>query len=398
MNWKAKKELCFVVQRYGEEMGGGAEALCASYVERLKDDFDITVVTSCAKDYNTWRNVYPAGYETIGGVKVHRFSTRTERDPEESARLTLEVYGDQYHDLELSAKWLLSIGPDCPGIIRFIRDHEDRFDLFIFFGYLYYQTTFGLPLVPHKAVLIPTAHDEDPINKCNYFGSLFNMPAGIIYLTREERAFVQKKFLNGHIPSMVAGAGADIPDLSAAKPDAGLPENPYIVYIGRIDDTKDCSLLFRSFIEYKRRYKDDTKLVLLGERYMEIPERDDILEMGFVSEEQKFIILKGAAAMALPSKAESLSIVTLEAMALGVPVLLRKSSDVLDGHVKRSGAGFGFDDEADFADALHALRADDALAKKMGKNGKEYIQKHYRWDIIMDGIKSFIKDIMEERT
>ena len=398
MNWKVKKELCFVVQRYGEEIAGGAEALCASYVERLKDDYDITVLTSCAKDYNTWKNAYPAGYETVGGVKIRRFSSLKERDPEESARLTLAVYGDPYHDLELAARWLKSIGPDCPGITRFIRDHEERFDLFIFVGYLYYQTTFDLPLVPHKAVLIPTAHDEDAINHCNYFGTLFNIPAGIIYLTGEERAFVQGRFSNGHVPSLVAGAGVVIPDLKAGGGGSGLPEGTYIVYIGRIDDTKDCSLLFRSFIEYKEMYKDDTKLVLVGERFMETPKRDDIVEAGFVSEEQKYEMLSRAKAMVLPSRAESLSIVTLEAMALGVPVLLRQSSAVLKGHVERSGAGLCFDDEAGFARALHTLLKDNALAKKMGENGKEYIQKQCRWDIIMDGMKKFIEDVIRERT
>jgi glycosyltransferase involved in cell wall biosynthesis len=397
MSWKIKKDLCFVVQRYGEEISGGAEALCAQYVERLKEDYHITVATSCAKDYNSWENEYPSGFERKRGVNLYRFLSAEKRDPEKAARLTLSLYSDPYHDLEQSAEWLRNIGPDCPGITRFVRDHEDRFDLFVFIGYLYFQTTFGLPLVSHKAVLIPTAHDEDAINRCNYFNTLFNIPAGIIYLTQEEKEFVQRKFSNKHVPSLVAGAGVDVPEFETDA-SGSLPDCPYIVYIGRIDDTKDCSLLIDSFVRYKEKNKDDISLVLVGERFMELPSRNDIIDMGFVDEKKKFKILSRTSALVLPSRAESLSIVTLEAMALGIPVLLRKSSAVLEGHVKRSGAGLCFDDEKSFEKALQSLLSDSILAQKMGENGARYVQKYYNWDIIIEDIKKFFDGVITERT
>ena len=65
--------LLFVVQRYGANVAGGAEAHCRMFAERLAArGHDVTVLTSCARDYDTWADAYPPGVERIDGVDVHR--------------------------------------------------------------------------------------------------------------------------------------------------------------------------------------------------------------------------------------------------------------------------------------------------------------------------------------
>ena len=54
----------------------------------------------------------------------------------------------------------------------------------------------------------------------------------------------------------------------------------------------------------------------MGKTVMEIPERDDIISLGFVSEELKYNVMAGADALIMPSEFESLSIVVLESLAL----------------------------------------------------------------------------------
>ena len=46
--------LAIGVHRYGEEVGGGAEAHARAIGIRLADEVDVTVLTTCALDYRTW--------------------------------------------------------------------------------------------------------------------------------------------------------------------------------------------------------------------------------------------------------------------------------------------------------------------------------------------------------
>jgi glycosyltransferase involved in cell wall biosynthesis len=115
---------------------------------------------------------------------------------------------------------------------------------------------------------------------------------------------------------------------------------------------------------------------------MQISQNDDVIELGFVSEEEKFAAIAGAKALVLPSRLESLGIVVLEAMRLGVPVLLSAHSEVLRQQAKRSNGGLYFYGQEDFEKVLYLLLTDRKLAKALGENGIRYVESHYRWDII----------------
>lgn len=386
-----KKKICFVVQRYGKEIVGGAEALCMQYIERLKPYYEIDVATSCARDYNTWANEYEPRMERIDGVEVYRFPVAHPRRPEVLDPLTRQVYSDPNNDMLLGAAWLKEVGPYCPRMLSFIEDCRDYYDAFIFVGYHYFNSTFGMPLVPEKAVFIPTAHDEEPIKKCNYFRMLFHLPRSIVYMTDGEREFVQRWFRNGAVPGVVAGVGIETAATAGGENKAGGPAE-YIVYAGRIDRTKNCDMLLDYFARFQQeRGKSGLQLLLMGEALMEIPQRKDILNLGFVSEEVKRDVMRSAAAFVMPSENESLSIVTLEAMAEGTPVLVNGGSDVLRRHVEQSGAGLCFEGYDSFRDGLQTLLQKGGAAREMGEMGKAYVKQNYRWESVVERLREAIE-------
>ena len=106
-----------------------------------------------------------------------------------------------------------------------------------------------------------------------------------------------------------------------------------MIYIGRIDENKGCPQLFEYFLRFKRDTGSEVKLVLIGNTVLRIPSHPDIRHLGFLPEEDKFDALSGAELLVMPSFYESLSMVTLEAWALGRPVLANAHCDVLQGPV-----------------------------------------------------------------
>lgn len=391
------KKVAFVVQRYGAEVNGGAETLARQMAEHLNKEYDVSVLTTKALDYITWEDYYKEDYEVINQVRVRRFPVDKPRNIKEFSRICKKVLDNEKHTLAMEEEWFDKQGPYSPGLIQYIKDNKDNYDVFIFMTYLYYTTVKGLPAVRDKAVLIPTAHDEAPVY-LKIFREIFNMPRGIFYLTHEECEFTQKLFNNSNIINNngYGGSGIEIPDSVNAdfiKDKYGIED--YIVYAGRIDVSKGCKELFKYFKKYKRHNKNNLKLVLIGKEVMRVPHNSNIISLGFVSEQEKYDVMAGARALIMPSAFESLSIVVLEALGLGIPVICNGKCDVLKGHCKRSGAGIAYEDYRQFEAAINRvineIGSDEDLCRTIRNNAMEYVRNNYTWDIIMKRFNEVIE-------
>ena len=84
----------------------------------------------------------------------------------------------------------------------------------------------------------------------------------------------------------------------------------------------------------------------------------------------------------MPSYFESLSMVALEAWAIGRPVLANARCDVLKGQCIRSNAGLYYDGRAEFVATLRAIEQNRWLAGGLGRNGRQYYRDHYDWPVI----------------
>ena len=167
-----KDKICFVVQRYGEEIVGGSESECRMYAERLVPYYDVEVITSCAMDHISWRNDYPEGVSILNGVTVRRFRTVRERDLKEFSDLSVVLTQKSDHSREEDVDFEEKQGPMAPEALDWLCEHGSEYKMVLFMTYLYYLAAMGLPRYKGKSLLIPTAHDEWSV----YFP---NLPGGV---------------------------------------------------------------------------------------------------------------------------------------------------------------------------------------------------------------------------
>jgi glycosyltransferase involved in cell wall biosynthesis len=375
-------KLAVVVQRYGPDISGGAELHARFIAEHLSRHAEVEVLTTCARDYLTWRNELPAGPAALNGLPVHRFPVDRERDVRDFGVRSRQVF-EHPHSVSDELAWLKSEGPASPALIRHLRGTLDRYDYFIFFSYRYYHAYHGARAVPARAVLVPTA-ERDPAIGLSIFGPMFRGVRAIMYNSYEERALIQAAAANQDVPGVVVGVGSEVPE--HPEPERfrtayGL-RKPFAIYIGRIDENKGCTELLEFFQRYASAEPDGLSLVLIGRSILPIPEHPRIRHVGFLDERDKFDALAAADVLIMPSYYESLSMVTLEAWALGRPVLANGRCDVLKGQCIRSNAGLYYETYAEFRETLHAIASNRLLRNALGRNGRDYYRRHYAWPVI----------------
>src|SRR5256885_14696970 len=102
---------------------------------------------------------------------------------------------------------------------------------------------------------------------------------------------------------------------------------------------------------------------------MPVPDRDDIVSLGRVSDEDKYALLEAADVLVLPSHLESLGIVLLEAWQVGTPCLVSAKNKVTSGQVSRAGGGVSYE-RGGLAKALAAVLAE---RERLGGSGRGYV-------------------------
>jgi glycosyltransferase involved in cell wall biosynthesis len=432
-------KIAFIIQRYGAEVLGGSEHLCRLVAERLAATHEVDVLTTCARDYVTWANEYAEGADRVKGVTVRRFATSATRDIEAFNTYSAWIY-EHEHSRADEMNWLKQQGPWTPGLIEHLKRHHQQYDVLIFFTYLYAPTVLGLEVAPQRSILVPTAHDE-PAIKLGIFKDVFKAPAALCYLTESERDFVQAYFRERPLLEEVVGVGVDLPQqqpyprMPERPPDDDAPQyasaggevaaaadddatrrefpshllargavfrrrhrlyGPIVLYGGRIDPGKGCEELIQYFGEYVKEGGTAT-LALMGVKLMSLPEEPFIRFAGLLSERERLQAMEAATVVVCPSPYESLSLLALEALSVGTPVLVNARSAVLVEHAARSNGGLWYADRDEFVEALKLLIADEPLRRALGRNGREYVRRGYRWDVVLGKYERLFAKIRNAR-
>ena len=378
----SRPRIAFVVQRAGIDVNGGAEFLCLAVARAMSTIWDVEIITTCARDYSTWEDYYSPGVEELDGVTIRRFPVDEPRIATHFNRLSQRILPRLgVASLSEQEAWMKAQGPYSTPLLRYIEDHRDVYERFFFYTYLYATTYFGLPLVADKAVLVPFAHDEWPIHM-PFWNEIFESVDSFVFSTPEELSFLRGRFPKANLKGPIIGIGIESP----ADPRGdrfrrryGI-DNPFALYLGRIDPSKGCDKMIDAFSRYKQLHHDDLMLVLVGRAAMDIPELPFLRAVGFVDETTKFDAIAAAEVALMPSALESLSIVLLESWSVGRPVLVTASSDVLVGQVQRANGGLWYGDDAEFTAALHMLRGH--IGDQLGESGRAFVERDYRWSRI----------------
>jgi glycosyltransferase involved in cell wall biosynthesis len=426
-------KIAFIIQRYGAEVLGGSEQLCRLVAERLALTHEVEVLTTCARDYVTWNNEYPEGADRIKGVVVRRFANAATRDIAAFNSYSDWIFNNP-HSRNDEMEWLKQQGPWCPALVEYLKRHQQQYDVLIFFTYLYAPTVVGLEVCAQRSILVSTAHDE-PAIRLEIFKDVFARPAALCYLTESERAFVHEFFVDRPLLEEITGVGIEIPQSQpypripspAADEDpegnaaAAVEEDPatrdygshilqrgsvfrrrhrlhgpILLYGGRIDPGKGCEELIQYFSEYVKDGGDAT-LVLMGVKLMSLPEEPFVRFAGMLSDSERVQALEAATVVACPSPFESLSLLALEALAVGTPILANARSAVLVEHCVRSNGGLFYADRDEFVEGLRLLLSDERLRQQLGRNGRDYVRRNYRWDVVLGKFERLFAKIRSAR-
>jgi glycosyltransferase involved in cell wall biosynthesis len=411
--------IAFIVPRYGTEILGGPEYHCRLIAERLAERHQVEVLTTCARDQVTWQNEYPEAADRIRGVTVRRFPNARTRDIEAFARYAEWIFSAGHTEAD-EMEWLRQQGPWCPALLDYLQKHHAMYDALVFFTYRHAPTVLGLRIAPSRSILVPAAQDE-PAIRLSIFRDVFSLPAGVAYNTAAERTFLTRSFT---IPALIEdtiGCGVDLPQHQAyprhspaASDAAGSDDEappagegpgprrfrshitsrgamfrrrhrlhgPFALYGGRIEAGKGCEELVEYFDTYARE-GGDASLVLMGVKLMPLPEERFITFAGLLSDRERSQALEAATVVVVPSPYETLSLLALEAFSVGTPVLANARSEVLVDHCLASNAGLFYSNRYEFVECLDALVGDERLCAALGRNGRDYVRKDYRWDVVL---------------
>lgn len=410
------EKIAFVVVRYGKDINGGAEFHCKMLAERLINQYQVEVLTTCVKNYVTGDNEFPEGEENINGVLVRRFKA----DPIHKEKIYSYMRGAKrarkLRKFLYQSHLLALVSLFCPiwtfrrkyeinalnsyvfyssSLFSFIKEHKKEYKAFIPISLDYPQMYYTALYAPEKTIVIPTMHYHS-VSFRSILTQVFTKVAYIGFNTRAEEKLGKRIFgprMSHHGIISVGIEMASPADWTATSAKYQLPPE-YLLYVGRVDRNK-LHHIFDYFVTYKETYKNSQlKLVMVGGLFTDTFQHPDIIYTGFVDEHEKTTIIQHAKIIINPSKYESLSLILLEAMSQKKAMLVNGLCNVLKEHCRKSKhAALAYFNKQDFIKKLHKIDSSEKLRIEMGEKGVQYVQKNYNWELILKRLTDSIEYI-----
>lgn len=390
-----------MVQRYGDEVVGGAEKYVAAMATGLAaDGHDVRVITSCATNYSDWSDEYEPGTRVEHGVTIHRLPVRSPRDNDRFIPLHLRAVDTSLDPLWPWAqdRWTQLMGPDLADPEPVLRAEAVACDATVLVGYHYSQTMrlTRIAAAHGATAVVPTAHPEGAFH-VGAVGDMFSHADAVISLAPEEGELIRRTWPQAPpitvVPCPVDPVEPPDPDaVAGVLGPMGLRHGRYAVVVGRVDPAKGSDDAIRFAVQYRRRVDPDFELVVIGPGGAgDAPQ--GVRATGFVDEPTKIALVAGAGVVLQPSYMESFSYALMEGWLLERPALVQRRSRVLAGHVDRSGGGITYGNYLDFEAALATLSSRPELAARLGAAGRSYVLDEFSWRPVADGFVAALAGI-----
>jgi glycosyltransferase involved in cell wall biosynthesis len=388
-------KIAFVIPWYGN-IPGGAENECKRTAEKLQErGIEVEVLTTCAKEFlSDWNtNYYRAGTYVVDDITVRRFPVR-KRDTQRFDEINFKLMYNQPISAEKESLFMQNM-INSDHLYQYIADHGRDFDFFIFIPYMFGTTYFGTKIYPEKSILIPCLHDESYARMAIY-KPMFENVKGIIYLSNPEKDIANRLFdLKNAQEILGGGIDTNISFNAERFKEKFKIEDDFILYAGRREPGKNVSLLIDYFCRYKNNNPWPLKLILIGSGEVNIPpnHQSDIIDLGFVSRQDKYDAYAAATVLCQPSVNESFSIVIMESWLCETPVLVHADCAVTKEHCVKSNGGLFFKNYEEFEECVNYYISNPKIRSEMADNGKKYVEKNYSWDSIVKKYMQFIEDL-----
>jgi glycosyltransferase involved in cell wall biosynthesis len=383
---------------YGPDTTGGAETQARSLARALHAlGVAVRVWASTGRDsfHPGEEHHYPAGSSELDGIPLWRFppTPADERGIPHFFRqrpdLLPPLDGFAPHELQLLGS-LLGSDHLYEAVLQAVTEERDQ-TRFIFIPYAFPTSFWGALLAREQSFLLPCLHDE-PYARYVTYRYLFQQVRGVLANSHPEAELARRLYGLSDQQLHVPGEGIDLSprgDGAAFRQCHELPDClPLLLYVGRRDASKNIPLLLSYSREYWARRGFPFRLLLAGRGDVPIPSRLDarrcpdapLLDLGYISEQEKHNACAAADLFVLPSLYESFSIVLMEAWLQGTPALVHRDCNVTADHCQRSGGGLMFGDFGTFAAALDLLLARPTLRQTLGARGHAYVLATCDWE------------------
>lgn len=217
-------------------------------------------------------------------------------------------------------------------------------------------------------------------NQCNY----------VLCPTETVKKYLQNWGIKS--PIMAISNGVDLDrffahsDLTAVYHKYHLPTNQTVLYMGRVDKDKSIEVFIRAIPFILKQTDAHFTIAGMGDEVNNMKKlakklgvEREISWIGWLDKnaDEFAQVYQTATVFAIPSAIETQSIVTMEAMACGLPIVGANAGalpelikDKINGYLFKPG------DSQDMALKIIAILKDKTLQKKMGKSSLELVSKH----------------------
>lgn len=409
-------KFAFVSARYGADITTGPDHACRVLAEQVSSRHDVDVLTTCARNPQSWKNEFSEGTDRVRGALVRRFAVSQLRDEQAFSQFSARVLaGPRTRADEL--EWLRRAGPWSAGLIDFIRRQHKSYDVLVFFSLCSPVTVAAATLAPERTIVFPYLQLQ-PALRFDVGAEILSSVRGVGLISGTERQLLRSYMRVTPQHDEVVGIGIDpspeqsyprhqqdpadvvVDDEATAAggeddgpasylEGRGVPfrrrhrlYGPFALYGGRVEPDNGCEEMLDYFDTYAAS-DGDTALALMGVKMMQVPEEPYIRLAGVLPERQRMIACEAADVTIAPSADDLVSQPLLESLAVGTPVLASARNSAAVEHCRRANAGLYYSNRGEFVEALRLMMTNSRLRGRLGENGRIYIRQNFRWDAVL---------------